>query len=81
MVQTLTEPWDADGKERQRRSEIGQPLLHSALIRRKMDSSPTSLFDSYEHDFQQIISSIKGKLEGAGKDGMSEYFNGKRTSG
>ncbi|KAH8089878.1 vesicle transport v-snare protein vti1 [Cristinia sonorae] len=29
-----------------------------------MDSSPTALFDSYEHDFQQIIASIREKLEG-----------------
>lgn len=34
----------------------------------KMDNSPTSLFDSYEQDFKQIISSIKEKLEGDAKD-------------
>ncbi|KAG8959211.1 hypothetical protein FRC03_008297 [Tulasnella sp. 419] len=28
-----------------------------------MDNSPTSLFDSYEGDFQQLISGIKVKLE------------------
>ena len=30
--------------------------------------SPTALFDSYEQDFQQIIASIRDKLEGDGKD-------------
>ncbi|THH29329.1 hypothetical protein EUX98_g4857 [Antrodiella citrinella] len=29
-----------------------------------MENSPTSLFDSYEQDFQQIISSIRQKLDG-----------------
>ena len=33
-----------------------------------MDNSPTALFDSYEQDFQQIIASIREKLEGDGKD-------------
>jgi vesicle transport through interaction with t-SNAREs protein 1 len=33
-----------------------------------MDSSPTSLFDSYEQDFQQILQSIREKLEGDGAD-------------
>lgn len=33
-----------------------------------MDNSPTALFDSYEQDFQQIISSIREKLEGDAKD-------------
>ncbi|CDO76151.1 hypothetical protein BN946_scf185027.g14 [Trametes cinnabarina] len=33
-----------------------------------MDTSPTSLFDSYEQDFSQIIQSIRDKLEGDGKD-------------
>lgn len=33
-----------------------------------MDSSPTALFDSYEQDFQQIIDSIKEKLDGEAKD-------------
>ena len=32
-----------------------------------MDTSPTALFDSYEQDFQQIISSIRDKLEGDAK--------------
>ena len=30
--------------------------------------SPTALFDSYEQDFQQIIASIRDKLEGESKD-------------
>jgi hypothetical protein len=29
-----------------------------------MDNSPTALFDSYEQDFQQIVGSIRQKLEG-----------------
>src|SRR6202011_5093093 len=33
-----------------------------------MDTSPTSLFNSYEQEFQQIISSIKDKLEGDAKE-------------
>jgi len=33
-----------------------------------MDSSPASLFDSYEQDFQQILQSIRQKLEGDGSD-------------
>lgn len=33
-----------------------------------MDSSPTSLFDSYEQDFKQIIQSISQKLDGDAKD-------------
>lgn len=33
-----------------------------------MDSSPTSLFNSYEQDFQQILQSIRDKLEGDGAD-------------
>lgn len=35
---------------------------------RNMDNSPTALFDSYEQDFQQIVSSIREKLEGDAKD-------------
>ncbi|THH04325.1 hypothetical protein EW145_g5602 [Phellinidium pouzarii] len=31
-----------------------------------MDNSPTVLFDSYEQDFQQIIASIRTKLDGDG---------------
>ncbi|KAH7920806.1 V-snare-domain-containing protein [Leucogyrophana mollusca] len=37
-----------------------------------MDNSPTALFDSYEQDFQQIIDSIRSKLEGDGKDERGE---------
>lgn len=33
-----------------------------------MDNSPTALFDSYEQDFQQIVDSLKEKLEGDTKD-------------
>jgi vesicle transport through interaction with t-SNAREs protein 1 len=33
-----------------------------------MDSSPASLFDSYEQDFQQILQSIRQRLEGDGSD-------------
>lgn len=29
-----------------------------------MDSSPTALFDSYEADFEQIVASIREKLDG-----------------
>ena len=32
-----------------------------------MDQSPTSLFDSYESDFKQIIASIREKLDGDAK--------------
>lgn len=31
-----------------------------------MDNSPTSLFESYEQDFKQIINSIRDKTEGEG---------------
>ncbi|KAJ7068162.1 vesicle transport v-SNARE protein N-terminus-domain-containing protein [Mycena amicta] len=37
-----------------------------------MDNSPTSLFDSYEHDFQQFIDTIRQKLDGDGKDDSGE---------
>ncbi|KZT24308.1 V-snare-domain-containing protein [Neolentinus lepideus HHB14362 ss-1] len=37
-----------------------------------MDNSPTALFDSYEQDFQQIIASIREKLDGDGKDQRGE---------
>ncbi|KAA1476353.1 vesicle transport v-snare protein vti1 [Dentipellis sp. KUC8613] len=37
-----------------------------------MDNSPTALFDSYEQDFQQIVQSIREKLEGEAKDGQGE---------
>ena len=33
-----------------------------------MDASPASLFNSYEQDFQQILQSIRDKLEGDGTD-------------
>jgi vesicle transport through interaction with t-SNAREs protein 1 len=33
-----------------------------------MDSSPAALFDSYEQDFQQILESIRDKLEVDGTD-------------
>lgn len=33
-----------------------------------MDSSPASLFDSYEQEFQQILQSIRQRLEGDGSD-------------
>jgi len=37
-----------------------------------MDPSPASLFDSYEQDFQQILQSIRDKLEGDGTDQRGE---------
>lgn len=44
-----------------------------------MDNSPTALFDSYEQDFQQIIDSIKEKLDGNSKDAgagkLATYLN------
>lgn len=40
-----------------------------------MDNSPTQLFDSYEQDFKQIISSIRDKLEGDQQnEGGGEQF-------
>ncbi|TFY72333.1 hypothetical protein EVG20_g644 [Dentipellis fragilis] len=39
-----------------------------------MDNSPTALFDSYEQDFQQIVQSIREKLEGEAKDGQGGEF-------
>jgi vesicle transport through interaction with t-SNAREs protein 1 len=33
-----------------------------------MDNTPTSLFESYEHDFNQITASIRERLEGEAKD-------------
>jgi hypothetical protein len=33
-----------------------------------MDSTSTSLFDSYEQDFQQILQNTRDKLEGDGTD-------------
>lgn len=29
-----------------------------------MDTSPTALFDSYEQDFNQIIQSVRGRVDG-----------------
>ncbi|KIL57907.1 hypothetical protein M378DRAFT_171208 [Amanita muscaria Koide BX008] len=37
-----------------------------------MDSSPTSLFDSYEQDFKHIIQGIREKLEGGAKSNKGE---------
>jgi len=37
-----------------------------------MDTSPTALFDSYEHDFKQFIDTIRDRLEGTGKDEHGE---------
>ncbi|KAL4244229.1 VTI1 family protein [Abortiporus biennis] len=37
-----------------------------------MDNSPTALFDSYEQDFKQIISSIRDKLDGEAKGESAE---------
>lgn len=51
-----------------------EPLLSSAARSRRtvrwstMDNSPTALFDSYEQDFQQIVQSIRDKLDGDAKD-------------
>ena len=39
-----------------------------------MDTSPTTLFDSYEQDFKQIIQSIRDKLEGDGKDAQGGAY-------
>ena len=33
-----------------------------------MDSSPASLFDAYEQDFQQILQNTREKLEGDGTE-------------
>ena len=33
-----------------------------------MDNSPTTLFDTYEQDFKQIINGIREKVEGEGKN-------------
>jgi len=37
-----------------------------------MDNSPAALFDSYEQDFQQILQSIRDKLDGEAKDQRGE---------
>jgi len=33
-----------------------------------MDTSSTTLFETYEQDFNQLIESTRDKLEGSGKD-------------
>lgn len=43
-----------------------------------MDSSPTSLFDSYEQDYQELIDSLRTKLEeseGTENAGQSAQLN------
>jgi len=42
-----------------------------------MDSSPTTLFNNYEQDFQQIIASIRDKLEG---NSQSESIEQRKTA-
>ncbi|EIM91829.1 vesicle transport v-snare protein vti1 [Stereum hirsutum FP-91666 SS1] len=37
-----------------------------------MDQSPTALFDSYEQDLQQILGSVREKLDGDAKEGRGE---------
>lgn len=40
-----------------------------------MDTSPTGLFNNYEQDFQQIITSIRDKVDGDSKsEGVGEPF-------
>ncbi|KAI0759252.1 vesicle transport v-snare protein vti1 [Trametes elegans] len=48
------------------------PLDDGRKTRAAMDTSPTALFDSYEHDFQQIIQSIRDKLDGDARDAHGE---------
>lgn len=48
------------------------PTPTSARWATTMDSSPTTLFDSYEQDFKQIVQSIRDKLDGDAKDGQGE---------
>ena len=43
-------------------------LVFRSVTTSTMDSSPASLFNSYEQDFQQILQSIHDKLEGDGTD-------------
>lgn len=45
------------------------PTARAELSKRKMDTSPTALFDSYEQDFKQIADSIKNKLDGDASGG------------
>ena len=41
-----------------------------------MDTSPTSMFNNYEQDFQQIITSIRSKLEETSETGgVGEPFS------
>lgn len=37
-----------------------------------MENSPTALFDSYESDFNEIVRSIREKLEGDAGDARGE---------
>lgn len=37
-----------------------------------MENSPTALFDSYESDFNEIVRSIREKLEGDADDARGE---------
>lgn len=39
-----------------------------------MDQSPTALFDSYEQDLQQILGSVREKLEGDAKEGRGGMY-------
>ena len=40
-----------------------------------MDTSPTTLFNNYEQDFQQIIAGIRDKLEESSKsEGVGEHW-------
>lgn len=40
-----------------------------------MDTSPTTLFNNYEQDFQQIIASIRDKVEGSSaSEGVGEFL-------
>lgn len=38
-----------------------------------MENSPTALFDSYESDFQQLIQSVRTKLDGSGSSSGGEF--------
>jgi hypothetical protein len=41
-----------------------------------MDNSPTTLFNNYEQDFEQIIASIRDKMEGSAKgEGVGEFLS------
>ena len=42
-----------------------------------MDNSPTTLFNNYEQDFQQIIASIRDKVDGnSPNEGVGELWTG-----